>query len=160
MKHYPPHHYVSMSPESDSPIVWHSGTQLMLDQHRQLVWRNLPKVSTPAGNWTQHLSSALSTTPQGHLLMKLHVWQFLYNLDVLKLHTWRLSRNPLRGRLSSEDCLGETSAHVWRSSKFYQGEWHSSVTGVIEGLSFYFVLLFSINRFLAYLLQEKLLSFS
>ena len=28
---------VSMSPECDSPIVWHPGTQLMLGQHRQLV---------------------------------------------------------------------------------------------------------------------------
>ena len=44
MKCYPPCHNVSMSPECDSLIVWHPGTQLMLGQHRQLVQRNLPKV--------------------------------------------------------------------------------------------------------------------
>ena len=37
MKRYPPRHNVSMSPECDSPIIWHPGTQLMLGQHRQLV---------------------------------------------------------------------------------------------------------------------------
>ena len=29
---YPSHHNVSMSPECDSPIVWHPGTQLTLGQ--------------------------------------------------------------------------------------------------------------------------------
>ena len=46
---------VSMSPECDSPIVWHPGAQLMLGQHRQLVQRNLPKVTTPPGDWTRDL---------------------------------------------------------------------------------------------------------
>ena len=70
MKLYPPCYNSSISPECDSPIVWHPGTQWMLGQHRQLVWRNLPTVPTLAENRTWHLlfweASELSTTPHGH----------------------------------------------------------------------------------------------
>ena len=51
-------------PECSSPIVWHPGNQLMLGKHRQLVWKNLPKVSTPASLVCE--MSVLTTTPQGH----------------------------------------------------------------------------------------------
>ena len=58
-----------MSPECDSPIVWHPGTQLMLSQHKQLV-RKLALGNYPGQE--SNLASliceerALTTTPQGH----------------------------------------------------------------------------------------------
>ena len=72
MKRYPPHH-VSISPECKSPIVWHSGTQSMLGQHRQLIWRNLLRSypgqeSNPASLICK--TRMLPTTPQGHFATK------------------------------------------------------------------------------------------
>ena len=58
MKCYPPRHNITMPLEYDSPIISHPGTQLILGQHRQLVWKNLPKVSTLVANRTRYLSLA------------------------------------------------------------------------------------------------------
>ena len=78
------HAPTSLSPECDLPIVWHPGTQLMLSQHRQLAWRNLPKVSTLVGNQIRHFlfvrPDALPITPQG-----------------ISIQGTRRDRNPLTG---------------------------------------------------------------
>ena len=69
------HHATTSCPQNASQIVCHPGTQLMLGQHRQLVWRNLPRVSTLAGNRTQHLSFARWVRyPQHHRATVMHWW--------------------------------------------------------------------------------------
>ena len=47
MKHYSPHHNVSISPEYSSPIIWHPGTQLMLGQQEAISVKKLASRSYP-----------------------------------------------------------------------------------------------------------------